>query len=258
MSGGKGTALVTGAGKRIGRVIAETLARDGWSVGVHYNQSRSDADDVVAAIAASGGRAVALQADLADTAALARLIDHCADAFSPPTALINNASLFAYDDFASMTLASWQRHVAINASAPVFLAKAMAERLPEDQAGAVVNIVDQRVWRLTPEFFSYTASKALLWDTTRMLAQALAPRIRVNAIGPGPVLQSIHQAPADFADEVAATPLGRQTAPEEIADAVRFILDAPSMTGQMIALDSGQHLSWERDPAGRETNGGGA
>jgi NAD(P)-dependent dehydrogenase (short-subunit alcohol dehydrogenase family) len=188
--------------------------------------------------------AAALQGDLAETADVAGLIPACAAALGPPTCLINNASDFQFDDLASLTPAGWAAHMDVNLRAPVFLAQAFATHLPEGVSGTVINIIDQRVWKPTPEFFSYTLSKQGLWDATRLLAQALAPRIRVNGIGPGPVLQSVHQTAAEFAAEAASTLLGRATTPDEIAAAVRFILDAPAMTGQMIALDGGQHLSW--------------
>jgi NAD(P)-dependent dehydrogenase (short-subunit alcohol dehydrogenase family) len=195
----------------------------------------------------SGVKAAALSADLANAEQVAALVPACIAQLGTPRCLIHNASEFQFDDVESVTPDSWARHIDVNLRAPAFLAQAFAAALAADQTGNVINIIDQRVWRPTPEFFSYTLSKQGLWDATRLLAQALAPRIRVNGIGPGPVLRSTHQSEADFAREVAATPLGRATAPDEIAAAVRFILDAPAMTGQMIALDGGQHLSWQPD-----------
>lgn len=237
-------ALITGAARRIGRAIALDLAQNGYAVGVHYRNSRGEADALVADITRSGGQAVALDADLADTQAAARLIERCGDALgAPPCCLVNNASEFLLDSIETLTEDLWDTHQTINLKAPVFLAQAMLRHLPPSIEGNIVNIIDQRVWKLTPDFFSYTISKAGLWTATRTLAQALAPRIRVNAIGPGPVLQSVHQTPADFAAEQASTLLKRGPSPEEIAAAVRFILATPSMTGQMIALDAGQHLS---------------
>ncbi len=241
---GARVALVTGAGRRIGQAIALDLARCGWRVGVHYATSRHEAEAVVAAIRALGSEATALGADLADTGAAEGLIERCADTFGAPELLVNSAALFLDDRIESLDPVQWDRQIAVNLRAPVLLAKAFAARLPVDRHGLIVNIIDQRVWRLTPEFFSYTIAKAGLYAATQTLAQALAPRIRVNAIGPGPVLASIHQTPEAFREEVAGTPLARATPPEEIAAAVRFILDAPSMTGQMIALDAGQHLVW--------------
>ena len=237
-------ALVTGAGRRIGRGIALDLARHGWAVGVHYATSAGDAQAVVAEIAQAGGRAAALQGDLADAAATSRLVPACAAALGQPTLLINNAALFQEDRIETLDAALWDRQLAINLRAPVLLAQAFAAGLPANAQGNIVNIIDQRVWRLTPQFFSYTAAKSALWAVTQTLAQALAPRIRVNAVGPGPVLRSIHQSAADFDAEVGATLLEIGTTPAEIAATIRFILDAPAMTGQMIALDGGQHLAW--------------
>lgn len=250
------TVLVTGAARRIGRELALALARDGWQVAVHYRRSRDEAMALAGEIEAGGGRAVAIDADLADHQAVASLIQRCADRLGAPSCLINNASEFLLDSIETLTPERWQTHLDINLRAPVFLAKALAECLPVGMQGNVINIIDQRVWQLTPEFFSYTVSKAGLWSATRMLAQALAPRIRVNAIGPGPVLQSVHQSVQDFAKETASTLLARATAPSEIAAAVRFILDAPAMTGQMIALDAGQHLSWAGMAASGDGIGG--
>lgn len=238
------TALVTGAGRRIGRAIALDLAGQGWQVGVHYAASRQEAEAVVAEIRASGGAASALRADLADASAAASLLSECAGALGVPELLVNSAALFLDDRIETLDPRQWDRQLAVNLRAPILLAKAFANLLPAERRGLIINIIDQRVWRLTPEFFSYTIAKAGLYAATQTLAQALAPRIRVNAIGPGPVLASIHQTPDAFRDEVAKTLLRRATPPEEIAAAVRFILDAPSMTGQMIALDAGQHLAW--------------
>lgn len=236
-------ALVTGAARRIGREIAISLARDGWRVAVHYRNSRAEADAVVAEIVATGGRAHALEADLGSLDAIRRLVRNCTEVLGAPTCLINNASEFHLDTIGSLRPELWDLHLDTNLKAPVFLAQAMVERLPPDAGGNIINIIDQRVWKLTPDFFSYTISKAGLWTATRTLAQALAPRIRVNAIGPGPVLRSIHQTDQEFADEWQSTLLKRGPTAEEIASAVRFILGAPAMTGQMIALDSGQHLT---------------
>jgi NAD(P)-dependent dehydrogenase (short-subunit alcohol dehydrogenase family) len=236
-------ALVTGAGRRIGKAIALDLARDGWHVGVHYASSRAEAEMVVERIRAAGGRAAALSADLAEAAAAEALVPQCAAVLGAPILLVNSAALFLDDRIETLDPAQWDRQHAVNLRAPMLLAKTFAQHLPPDRQGVIVNIVDQRVWRLTPDYFSYTIAKAGLYAATQTLAQALAPRIRVNAIGPGPVLANIHQTPAAFEREVASTPLARATPPEEIAAAVRFILDAPSMTGQMIALDAGQHLA---------------
>lgn len=237
-------ALITGAAKRIGSAIARDLAQHGWSIALHCNASRLEAEALAEEIRSGGGRAAVLVADLADAGAAEALVPACVEALGVPTCLVNNAGLFINDDILSFDPAVWDRQMAVNLKAPVLLAAALARALPPDAAANIVNIVDQRVWRPVPTYFSYGASKSGLWSVTRTLAQALAPRIRVNAIGPGPVLANIDQTPEDFAAECAATPLGRGTRPQEIADAVRFIIDAPAMTGQMIALDGGQHLAW--------------
>jgi NAD(P)-dependent dehydrogenase (short-subunit alcohol dehydrogenase family) len=236
--------LITGAARRIGRTIALDLARNGWTVAIHYRNSKDAAEEVVGEIVESGGRAAALFADLADIASVKALVPECVRVLGAPHCLINNASEFQLDTVETVTVDSWHTHLDINLKAPVFLAQAMATHLPAGAHGNVINIIDQRVWKLTPDFFSYTISKAGLWTATRTLAQALAPRIRVNAIGPGPVLQSVHQTDHEFDAEVKSTILHRGPTPEEIAAAVRFILAAPAMTGQMIALDGGQHLTW--------------
>jgi NAD(P)-dependent dehydrogenase (short-subunit alcohol dehydrogenase family) len=237
------TALITGAARRIGRAIALDLAAHGWRVGVHYRSSEQAALDVVAEITASGGTAAAFAANLADEREVAALVGQCADVLGAPTCLVNNASEFLLDTVTSLTAADWDTHLDINLKAPVFLAQALYLALPEGMEGNVINMCDQRVWRPTPQFFSYTISKAGLWTATQTLAQAMAPRVRVNAIGPGPVLKSVHQTNADFEEEKAGTLLRRGPTLQEIAAAVRFILATPSMTGQMIALDGGQHLS---------------
>ncbi len=238
-------ALVTGASRRIGRAVALDLARQGYAVGVHYSASGEEAEKVVTEIRLHGGHATALHAELTNATALMDLIPACARMLGVPTCLVNNASVFLEDRIDSVSIEQWDLNIAVNLRAPVFLAQAFAAELPNSAQGNIINIIDQRVWRPTPQFFSYSTAKSGLWAITRTLAQALAPRIRVNAVGPGPVLKSIHQSEADFTAEAGATILGRGTSPEEIAAAIRFILDAPAMTGQMIALDGGQHLAWK-------------
>jgi NAD(P)-dependent dehydrogenase (short-subunit alcohol dehydrogenase family) len=246
-----GTVLVTGAARRIGRAIALDLAAQGWRVGLHCLASSEDAENVLAEIVAAGGQAAILQADLADATQVASLVADCSAALGAPMCLINNASMFAYDEVSSLTSEQWDAQLAVNLKAPVFLAKAVAEALPGDAAGNVINLLDQRVLNPRPYNFSYAVSKAGLWAATRTLAQALAPRVRVNAIGPGPTLKNTQQSDDEFARKCAATPLGIGTTPAEIVAAVRFILAAPAMTGQMIVLDGGQHLSWsERQDGG--------
>jgi NAD(P)-dependent dehydrogenase (short-subunit alcohol dehydrogenase family) len=238
------TALVTGAAARIGRAIALDLADAGWAVAVHYRGSATAAEAVVDAIAAAGGRAAALGANLADEAATDALVERATEALGPVGCLVNNASAFDDDRIDTMTRASWDRHMEVNLRAPAVLTQAMAEALPTDATGCIVNLVDQRVLNLTPYFLSYTLSKAALWTLTRTTALALAPRIRVNAIGPGPVLPSARQSRAQFDDQVARLPLGRGATPEDIARTVRYIVSMEAMTGQLITLDGGQHLGW--------------
>ena len=239
------TIVITGAGKRIGRTLALSLAGQGHAIAVHYNRSAGEAEEVVGRIRKAGGRAAAVGADQADEDAGGTLIARAAEAVGPITTLINNASLFEQDDVWTATRANWDAHMSVNLRAPFVLTQALAKALPEGASGNVVNIIDHRVWKLNPLFATYTLSKAGLWTLTRTLAQALAPRIRVNGIGPGPVLASIHQTSRTFAAEADTVPLGHGPTPEEIAHAVRFILATPSMTGQMIALDGGQHLAWQ-------------
>lgn len=240
------TALITGAGRRIGRALAEDLGAAGWRVAVHYHHSREEADEVVAAVKAAGGSGAALQADLGDTTSVAGLVPAAVAALGPLGLLVNNASIFERDDIASATLASWDSHIAINLRAPFFLSQAFAAQVDAKSHGLIVNIVDQKVWNLTPHFASYTVSKASLWTLTQTLAMALAPRIRVNAIGPGPTLLSPYQTEEQFAAQCKSMPLGHGTKPSEICTAMRFLLAAPAMTGQMIALDGGEHLNWKR------------
>ena len=237
-------ALVTGGAQRIGRAIARALAADGWAVAVHHHRSRDAAAALVAEIESRGGRGVALAADLAREAEVAALVPQAVAALGPLGCLVNNAALFERDEALDVTRASWERHVEVNLRAPFVLMQEFARRLPPAQGGAIVNILDERVWNLTPHFVSYTLSKAGLWALTQTMALALAPRIRVNGIGPGPTLPSPRQTDAAFRRQCALMPLQRGTTPEEIAAALRFILAAPAMTGQMIALDGGQHLGW--------------
>jgi NAD(P)-dependent dehydrogenase (short-subunit alcohol dehydrogenase family) len=239
-----GSALVTGAGRRIGRAIALMLGSEGWAVAVHYHGSRAAADAVVGEIEAAGGRAVALGADLAREAEVEGLVPRAAEALGPLGVLVNNASVFEQDSALGATRASWDRHLEVNLRAPFVLMQNFARQLPADAEGAIVNLLDERVWSLTPYFVSYTLSKAGLWSLTQSLALAFAPRIRVNGIGPGPTLPSPRQSEAQFRRQQETLPLRRGTTPEEIAAAVRFVLAAPAMTGQMIALDGGQHLGW--------------
>ncbi|MBK1666297.1 short chain dehydrogenase [Rhodospirillum rubrum] len=239
-------ALVTGAARRLGRAMALELAGRGFDVAVHHRDSQADAEETARAVRALGQRAVVLSADLADVEETTALIAATSAALGPLGVLVNNASLFELDLWHSVTRQSWDSHMDVNLRAPFLLSQGMAAALPEAATGVIVNLIDQRVWNLTPYFMTYTLSKAGLWTLTRTLAMALAPRIRVNAIGPGPALPSPRQSEEDFARQAAATPLGHGTTPDEIARALGFILDAPALTGQMIALDGGQHLGWSQ------------
>ena len=238
----RGAALVTGAARRIGRAIALQLARAGFDVAVHHNNSEADAAEAVREIEALGRRAVALQADLTDEAAARRLIPDAAAALGPLTLLVNNASVFEDDRVGALTRDSWDRHIETNLRAPIVLAETFAAQAPD--GSSIVNLLDQRVNKPDPRFFSYSLSRAGLWWATRTLAQALAPRIRVNGVAPGPTLPSVHQTPEDFAAEAENTLLRRPGDPAEIARAVLYLVDASLVTGQMIAVDGGQHLGW--------------
>ena len=237
-------ALITGASRRIGRAIALDLAGVGWSIALHYRSSKADAEKLAAEIRDMGVSVATLPGDLSKPADVVSLIPRCNAALGPLTCLVNNASIFGFDDISTLGPDTLEDHLAVNLTAPILLAQAFASQCPRGTPGNIINIIDQRAWASTPEFFSYSLSKTALWSATRMLAQALSPHIRVNAIGPGPTVQSVHQRTEDFDAEAASTLLRRGTDPSEIGRAVRFILDAPAMTGQMIALDSGQHLRW--------------
>lgn len=239
----RGAALVTGGARRIGRVLAATAAEAGFDVAIHV-RSVDDAAEVAAQdVRARGRRAAILTCDLRKEAAVVALVGEAEAELGPVTLLVNSASVFEEDSFADFNRASWDLHLETNLRAPLVLAQAFARRLPADREGLIVNILDQRVLNPRPEFFSYSLSKSALWDATRMLAVALAPRIRVNGVGPGPTLPSIHQDAAAFEAEARSTLLGRSVPAGEIGQALRYLIDATSVTGQMIAVDSGQHLS---------------
>jgi NAD(P)-dependent dehydrogenase (short-subunit alcohol dehydrogenase family) len=239
------TALVTGAGVRIGAAIARDLARNGWSVALHVRRSRAEAEALQAEISADGGKAVVVSGDLADPQAIYRIVGEATDALGSIGLLVNSAAMFEADSIGALDPDLFERQLRVNLMAPCLLADAFAMRLPEDLTGNIVNIIDQRVLKLTPQFFSYTLAKSALWTATQTLAQALAPRIRVNAIGPGPTAISSRQSPDDFARQSAAVPLKHGPRLEEFGRTIRFLVDTPSMTGQLICLDGGQHLAWE-------------
>ncbi len=239
----RGAALVTGGAKRIGRAICLELAAAGFDVAIHHRDSEDAAARLADEITALGRRAVCLSADLADSEATRALIGRAVEALGPLSVLVNNASVFADDRLESLTGESWASHMEVNLHAPILLTQAFAAQAPD--GSVVVNILDQRVLKPDPRFFSYGLSKSALWVATRTMAQALAPRIRVNGVGPGPTLPSVHQAAGEFEAEARATPLQRAGSPEAIADAVRWLVDAGQVTGQMIAVDGGQHLAWQ-------------
>jgi NAD(P)-dependent dehydrogenase (short-subunit alcohol dehydrogenase family) len=238
-------ALVTGGAKRIGRAIVERLAAEGHTVAIHCNTSRQEADDLAGALRETGAKTAVFCADLTDPAAVARLVPEVEAALGPVTLLVNNASMFAVDSVTDIDVATWNRQFSVNLRAPSILAGAMANRLPASGQGCVINIIDQRVWKLTPQYYSYTLTKAALLTATVTMAQALAPRIRVNAIGPGPTLANIHDGEARMISEAAGTLLGTTVSPSQITDAVIYLVKAQAVTGQMIAVDSGQHLGWK-------------
>jgi NAD(P)-dependent dehydrogenase (short-subunit alcohol dehydrogenase family) len=236
--------LVTGAAKRLGRAIALHLGNAGWSVAVHYNSSQGDAEETVAALHEMGRHAAAINADLSMEDDTQRLIERAREAVGPLTALVNNASVFESDTISTMTRESWSKHMETNLRAPLVLAQTFAEQLPQGEEGAIVNLLDQRLLKPTPQFLSYGVSKAGLYWLTVTLAQALAPRIRVNGIAPGPTLRNARQSEAHFKKQQASTILGRGATPEDVAAAAEYLLNAHAVTGQMIAVDGGQHLVW--------------
>lgn len=237
--------LITGAARRIGKAIAEDLAAHGFGVAIHCNRSREEADMLATAIRDRGGKATVVQADLTDLDATAQLMGLAASAIGPISILVNNASLFEDDSPHNFTWEVWDRHFDVHLKAPMLLARGLDAGLPEDKHGLVVNIIDQRVWRPNPHYFSYTLSKSALWAATQTLAQALAPRIRVNAIGPGPTFANSRQRPEDFQAQIDGLILRHKPALGEFGATIRYLWQARSVTGQMIAIDGGQHLAWQ-------------
>lgn len=251
----RGKALVTGGARRLGRAMAEALAARGYDIALHYHGSMDEAEDAAAAMRVHGARVACLEADLLDMAATEALVPQAVNALGGPlTVLVNNASIFEYDRIGTITPEGWDRHINSNLRAAVFLTQAFAAQAPAVASDAdgepvatacVVNMIDQRVRKLTPEFASYTLAKAGLWAFTQTAAQALAPAIRVNAIGPGPTMQGARQSAGHFAAQRAATVLERGSNPADIVAAMQFILDSPALTGQLLCIDGGQHLAWQ-------------
>jgi NAD(P)-dependent dehydrogenase (short-subunit alcohol dehydrogenase family) len=238
------TALVTGGGARIGNAIVRDLAAHGWAVAIHANSSVEKAGVEAARINGDGGSAAVIRADLSDLDAVRTILPEANDKLGPVTLLVNNAAIFARDAIGELDAAIWQAQFAVNLRAPVFLAEAFAAQLPDGQDGNIVNMIDHRVWKLRPDMTSYTLAKSALSTATCTLAQALAPQIRVNAIGPGPVLPDPYEGEAGLAREAEGTLLKRRVDIADFGRAVRFLVETRSMTGQMLALDSGQHLAW--------------
>ncbi len=236
--------LITGAAKRIGRRLALGLAEQGWDIAIHYSQSKAEAETLCLEIETLGQKAILLHADLADSTATTGLMAETRAALGTVNLLINNASLFERDTVDDLAVASWDAHLNTNLRAPALLMRDFAEQA--SAGDSIINIIDQRVWRLTPDFISYTVSKSGLWTLTQTFAQALAPRgIRVNAIGPGPTLPNPRQDQAEFEKQTKLVPLGAGAAPDDIFNAVQYLLTAPAVTGQMLAVDGGQHLAWQ-------------
>ncbi|MBO6719335.1 MAG: SDR family oxidoreductase [Rhizobiaceae bacterium] len=253
MSGAGKVALVTGGAKRIGAAIARGLAEAGFSVAIHCRNSKGEADELAAEIMRAGGNAQVFVADLGTPEACNALIDAVADALGPVRLLVNSASVFEPDEATDLDWERWGRHFAIHLKAPVALTSRFAAALPAELDGLVVNVIDQRVWRLNPRFFSYTLSKSALWTATQTMAQALAPRIRVNALGPGPTVKNDRQSDADFRRQTESVILGHGPTLEEFTRSILYLWEAKSVTGQLLAIDGGQHLAWEtRDVTGIE------
>ncbi|WP_244472091.1 SDR family oxidoreductase [Prosthecomicrobium hirschii] len=238
-------ALITGAARRIGAAIAADLARHGWGVAIHCRTGREDAERLAASIRDDGGRAEVVCGDLADIQSVYRIVGDAADRLGPIDLLINNASMFEKDEIGTLDPDLFERQLRVNLIAPCLLADAFVARLPEGVGGHIVNLVDQRVLKPTPQFFSYMLSKSALHMATRTMAQALAPRVRVNAIGPGPTLANVRQSGDDFGRQAAAVPLGAGPDLAEFGQTIRYLVQTPSITGQMICLDGGQHLAWQ-------------
>jgi NAD(P)-dependent dehydrogenase (short-subunit alcohol dehydrogenase family) len=248
-------ALVTGGARRIGRAIVEDLAANGWAVAIHYNRSRDDAEACAAQIRRAGGAAALVNGDFADFECLKRIVDQVSEALGPPTLLVNNASIFEKDTVGALDRDLWHRQMTINLAAPVFLAEAFAAGIPDGVEGNVVNLLDQRIWKPTPRYFSYQVSKSALFTATQTLAQALAPRVRVNGIAPGPTLPSATQTPERFRQQTEHILLRRAPDLADFGRTVRYLVENRSITGQVIALDAGQHLGWQTPDIAALNNG---
>lgn len=236
-------ALITGAARRIGKTIACALAREGWDIALHYNNSQNEAEDTIKYIKSLGVNGIIVHADLKNEAQLRTIIRQVNDKLGKITCLVNNASVLKNDNIDNFSTESWNENMQVNLYAPIILIQEFAKQLPEGNGGNVINMLDYAVWRYPERFMSYTASKAALWALTQQLALALATKkIRINGIGPGKILQNIYENTDNFIKGRTSGPLGSDSSPDEIASAILFIISSPSMTGQMIALDGGKHL----------------
>lgn len=239
-----GVAIVTGGSKRIGKSIVKKLSFLGWKVIIHYNSNKNDALSLQKEIQKKGGAASIIKANLNSSKAIEELISKSEKKFGKLTLLVNNASIFENDSVHSLTIDTWDIHNNVNTKAPLLLSQSFAKLLPKKEPGVIINIIDQRVFSPRPDFISYSSSKNSLFWLTKVLAQALSPKIRVCAIGPGPTLKGARQTDNDFKNQSESVPLGNGSSPEDISQAIEFILNASSFTGQMITLDGGEHLDW--------------
>ena len=240
----KRNVFITGGAKRIGAEISKALSKLDFNIVVHYNTSVSEAKDLKKRLNKSKANIYLVKADLTNEKQVIEAFKKAQKQIGSIDCLINNASVFEYDNIKSLTAKSWNKHMSANLNAPLMLSKLFYHQLPRVITGDIINIIDQRVLNLTPHFLSYTASKSGLWTMTQTLALELAPRIKVNAIGPGPVIKSKFQSNKDFMKQCKSVPLQIGSSPDEIARTIIFILSMPSITGQIITLDGGQHLGW--------------
>lgn len=235
-------ALITGAGRRLGRAIALGLAEEGWDIAIHFQRSRDEAASLAEELTAHGVRAAAIGCDLADAGQVSGLLGECGRSLGPVSCLVNNAALFEFDDIGSLDPVKWDRHMNVNLRAPVMLARDFARQLPEDATGCIVNMLDQKVFNLNPDFLSYTIAKIGLEGATRVLAMALAPRVRVCGIAPGITLTSGEQSTENFSRAHTQAPLGRSSDVQDVVGAVKYVVGAKALTGTTIQVDGGQHL----------------
>ena len=240
----KNTALITGGSQRIGAVISERIAQEGWNVIIHYNKSKNKAFNLKKKLSSFKINSCCIKADLSKELELKKLFINARKEMGNITCLINNASTFELDSIENIKKKNWDYHLNTNVWAPIFLIQQFIKNLPKKIDGNIINIVDQRVANLTPFFTTYTLTKSMMWSLTQTLAMSLAPKIRVNAIGPGPTLKSKRQTDAQFKRQYNSVPLKKSVNPSEIGDAVIYILKSKSLTGQLINIDSGQHLGW--------------